>query len=165
MSDLVSIPVDEEAERVVVGTAIAWPGVVASDILRRVDPADFYEPAHRRLLEYVCDDLDGEPVPGETALDARVRLLAKAAGVPASYVADLAHHWAQLGQRHLAPRRVLLASRRRELMALAREAYNGAASLDVNGVSSIADRMAELRDEIAELEAAPRLVVLAGGAA
>lgn len=164
-SDYVRIPVDEEAERVCLGTAIVHPGW-ARALLQRVDVDDFYDPRHRRTLEHVVDPctLDVEPEDGETALQARVRAVAAAADVDPRYLLSMADDFSAFGRRHLAPRLVRLAACRREMMELGRLAYNGAATSTVGDVMALADRMAELRDEIAELEA-PRLTVLTGGAA
>lgn len=142
----VAIPSDQEAEECVVGIAVG-SAAGARLATERLAPEDFYRPAYARVLE-VAAQLTS--VAGE---DRRVCTIARLAGVRESELAWLvAERPCSVDSNGAFARRVKEASRRRRIMALASELYNGAAS---DSVESLRDSGRELLAELAALPERP----------
>lgn len=118
--DRVEIPWDQEAEESVVGIAVG-SAAGARLATERLTPEDFYRPAYGRVLE-ITSQLTG--MVGE---ERRISTIARLAGIHHRELAALVENrpcsfdtngeWAH---------RVKSAARRRCVMALAAEIYNGA---------------------------------------
>ena len=146
-STSVPIPYDPEAERQVVGFAIARPAD-ALKLRTLVAPEDFYRPALGRAFHVACH-LEHLADP-----DGRATAVAVAADLLAEEVAGLVEGRGASPSRWAT--RVRFAARRRRLMGLAAELHNSAAHAHAEHLVTLcADALAVARD-VVEDEPAPQ---------
>lgn len=141
----VEIPVNEEAEMILAGIAVAFPAD-ARALAERTSSADFYDPRHWRIIERGANPALERIRIGryQTPTEARASEISRMADVDERYVLHLGENWSSLGCIEHAVAAVKEARRRREAMSVARELYNGAAVLPPNELDELAQRLADL---------------------